>query len=334
MLDGHGSMLPTPDEWIAWAKADPHMKAVSRGEWAGPCPSCKGTDRFRVNKAGAFCRICCPDGSAGYRDAYREACRAAGFLIESPETVRSRPAPRPRPAPAPKPEPEPESWSQQQVRTILARAAGPVDTPAERYLIERHVWPPDNRAPPVKWIGVRAFPHELPSGAAGAIVFPLIGKDGPAPACQWQAVTADGKGLLHKDRKRITYGEAKSKNRVFYGNRPSYDPPPVTIVCEGPIDALAAYWMHKWSRALIVGSAGELGNFPLWPIPSGVPVIIEAHGDPAGKKASVLRARLQAAGWAASVNHRKRGDPKDVAEELEIAILRDGWEPRLRKEST
>ena len=269
--------------------------------------------------------------------------REHGFIEDdthqSPERVRSRPAPRPRPPP--KQKPETKSPTEPLAIEILAKAVGPVGTPAERYLIERHVWPPDNRAPPVKWIPRRAFPVALPPRAAGAIVFPLVGKDGPAPACQWTLVDTNGIGpdrdpsLLYKGRKRNTYGSPK--DRLFYGNRPSYDPPPVTIVCEGPIDALAAYWMHKWSRALIVAQTGMIGkNFPLWPFLSGVPVIIEPDRDKpekrdALKQAEFLQDRLQKRGVTVTITPRTADD---VTEELEIVVRRDGWEPRLRKEST
>ena len=44
-----------PDDWLA---ALPDLKKVG-GEHHGPCPACGGTDRFRVNDKGAFCRKEC-----------------------------------------------------------------------------------------------------------------------------------------------------------------------------------------------------------------------------------------------------------------------------------
>ena len=44
-----------PDDWLA---ALPHLKKAG-GEHHGPCPVCGGTDRFRVNDKGAFCRKGC-----------------------------------------------------------------------------------------------------------------------------------------------------------------------------------------------------------------------------------------------------------------------------------
>ena len=44
-----------PDDWLA---ALPHLKKAGN-EHHGPCPACGGTDRFRVNDKGAFCRKGC-----------------------------------------------------------------------------------------------------------------------------------------------------------------------------------------------------------------------------------------------------------------------------------
>ena len=44
-----------PDDWLA---ALPDLKKAG-GEYHGPCPACGGTDRFRVNDKGAFCRKGC-----------------------------------------------------------------------------------------------------------------------------------------------------------------------------------------------------------------------------------------------------------------------------------
>ncbi len=319
--------LPTPDEWTAWAQADPHMKAVSRGEWAGPCPSCKGTDRFRVNKAGAFCRICCPDGSAVYRDAYREACRAAGFLIESPETGRSRPAPRPRPAPAPEQKPR----TADSVAAILKAAVGPVGTPAETYLVnDRRVWPPEQFAPHVKWMGRAASPLTgqtcLPDSAAGAAVFPITGRDGRAVACQLEALSGGGRrtGWPKRDRWRCTFGPRKGG--VYVAHRPPL-PPSRVIVAEGPVSALAAWWMQRERYALVIAAMGTVDQVPGWCFPDGVPVTVQADSGKAGRNAAnSLRGRLQARGIDCTAIHRKEGDPAD---ELRAIVNRDGWTEAL-----
>ena len=52
------------------------------GELVGPCPVCRGRDRFRVTRQGGFfCRRCCPDGHAG-ADAMRRILEAAGLARE------------------------------------------------------------------------------------------------------------------------------------------------------------------------------------------------------------------------------------------------------------
>lgn len=57
---------PTRQDWL---RALPDLKPQG-GEHVGPCPLCGGTDRFRVNDRGAFCRQCLPNGKDGER--YKE----------------------------------------------------------------------------------------------------------------------------------------------------------------------------------------------------------------------------------------------------------------------
>ena len=53
MSEHHERLRPT--DWLA---ALPDLKKAG-GEHHGPCPVCGGTDRFRVNDKGAFCRRGC-----------------------------------------------------------------------------------------------------------------------------------------------------------------------------------------------------------------------------------------------------------------------------------
>ena len=52
-------------------------------EHVGACPVCQGgDDRFRVSAAGAFCRVCCPDGTD--TDAFMRLVTAAGLNGQQP----------------------------------------------------------------------------------------------------------------------------------------------------------------------------------------------------------------------------------------------------------
>ncbi|MEW6658019.1 MAG: primase-helicase zinc-binding domain-containing protein [Thermodesulfobacteriota bacterium] len=75
------------------------------GEYAGPCPFCQGTDRFRVwpeHKGGCWwCRQCGRSGDLiqYLRDVrgvgFKEACQYVGKDIETPTTIPSDRKPRP-----------------------------------------------------------------------------------------------------------------------------------------------------------------------------------------------------------------------------------------------
>ena len=216
-------------------------------------------------------------------------------------------------------------------RRILERCGSALDTPAERYLVTRAVWPPAERAPPVRWITRAAFPGRLPDGAAGALVFPLTATHGRADACHIEALDEAGHRVPHRTESRYRRSFGGTKGRVFIGNVPTRATPPVVIIAEGPLDALAAFWLQDRANALCLATVGTLDKCPLWPLTPGVDVVIEADGDTAGKRASLLRARLQANGRAAAVRHRTQGDPAD---DLAAAIARQGWAPFLEKDAT
>ncbi|MCY4006746.1 MAG: hypothetical protein OXE84_07985 [Rhodobacteraceae bacterium] len=75
---------------------------------------------------------------------------------------------------------------------------------------------------------------------------------------------------------------------------PTRATPPVVIIAERP---LAAFWLQDRANALCLATVSTLDKCPLWPLVPGVDMVIEADGDTAGKRASLLRARLQANDW-------------------------------------
>jgi len=94
--------------------------ATDGGEWESPCPSCQGSDRFRIwpEKGRFWCRGCNIRGDK--IDLYRlfnpnytypEACRAIG---EVPKPLADREYHRPRPTwtPTATPDPRPPSWQE------------------------------------------------------------------------------------------------------------------------------------------------------------------------------------------------------------------------------
>ncbi|MCY4005775.1 MAG: hypothetical protein OXE84_02965 [Rhodobacteraceae bacterium] len=237
---------------------------------------------------------------------------------------------KPRVAP-PRTDTRRASATRETARHILERCGSALDTPAERYLVTRAVWPPAERAPPVRWIHRAAFPGRLPDGAAGALVFPLTAAHGRADACHIEALDEMGHRVPHRTENRYRRSFGGTKGRVFIGNVPTRATPPVVIIAEGPLDALAAFWLQDRVNALCLATVGTLDKCPLWPLVPGVDVVIEADGDTAGKRASLLRARLQANGRAAAVRHRAQGDPAD---DLAAAIARQGWPRFLEKDAT
>jgi DNA primase len=79
------------------------LTRINNSEWAGPCPKCGGSDRFRVwpEKARFWCRQCGIRGDAidGYRlihdCGFLEAKRALGIETDNP--LPGRPTRKPRP---------------------------------------------------------------------------------------------------------------------------------------------------------------------------------------------------------------------------------------------
>ena len=220
--------------------------------------------------------------------------------------------------------------SAEKARMVLAHAEPAGNDPLKTYLLGRKVWPPLHPHPPVYWIWNRNCPVWLPKGSAGAAVFHLRSVTG-VHACQIEALDDSGRRVPYKDedRYRRTYGTAKGT--VFIANQPVIpEPPPLVVITEGPLDALAAYWMQPWTWALCLATIGTLDKCPLWPLPKNVPIQIMTDGDIAGRRASLLRDRLQTKGWEVSVHHPEHGDPADALARL---VETKGWDSLKRKDT-
>ena len=77
------------------AQEDTNLKRKSRGEYAGACPSCGGSDRFVVNlnkrdgKGGWMCRYCWPAESKGWGDGIDYLRHFRGFSFQDAKAALS-----------------------------------------------------------------------------------------------------------------------------------------------------------------------------------------------------------------------------------------------------
>jgi len=250
------------------------LKKTGRSEWNGPCPACGGTDRFRVNDKGAFCRRGC---------TLPELTRAAG-LSTGADGDRGHWFDRNRPVEYRNPNPDPERLAL--AKELWAACADPTDTPAHAYLCdERCVWPPSGGGfPPlpttVGWLeadAVRSWRRTgwpgLPDEAAGAVVF-AYQQPGEARVCavSLEALTSDGRRM--HERWRRTFGRRRGARFVASegdGKR--------LTVCEGEVSALACVWLYPGAGAWALGGTSGLSTFNL---PAGVDVLANVDGDSEG----------------------------------------------------
>ena len=157
---------------------------------------------------------------------------------------------------------------------------------------------------------------------------------------QLEALTADGQRLTAwpsssstREAKRLTHGRL----RGAYLQLPAPEATALVLV-EGPVDALAARWLHPGAVVWCCGGALRLDPGEL---PADVDaVLIEADAD-AVRQADEIGRGLQAAGVAVRIGERGRGD---VAEALALRISEhyheraavleyDGERPRAEAEA-
>ena len=224
--------------------------------------------------------------------------------------------------------------------------AGEVDA-VRRYLARRWCWPPEIALPDcVRWLSVpaaRIASRRLPDGAAGALVFGFdvdAQADAQAlAAVQLEALASDGQRLTAwpsssstREAKRLTHGRL----RGAYLQLPAPEATALVLV-EGPVDALAARWMHPGAVVFCCGGALRLDPGEL---PAGVnAVLIEADAD-AVRRADEIGRGLQAAGVAVRIGERGRGDVADALalriskhyDERAAILEYDGERPRQEAE--
>jgi len=173
------------------------------------------------------------------------------------------------------------------VGPALAAGRLPVNTPAGRYLEGRGAWPAHGHAAPVLWLPPADLERirgcETTGADGGAVLYPFRKPEGVV-AVQWEAVRSDGS--RPPERTRRTWGP--SKGAAFIASD-TVTRPKSAIICEGPLDALAAYWawtVHGMATAdalvIACGGKGAMADFPAWIIPPDIPVIVEADGDTDG----------------------------------------------------
>ena len=187
-------------------------------------------------------------------------------------------------------------------------------------------------------VGASCPDRRLPAGAAGALVFRFDVDARALTAVQLEALASDGQRLTAwpsssstREAKRLTHGRL----RGAYLQRPAPEATALVLV-EGPVDALAARWLHPGAVVWCCGGALRLDPSEL---PAGVDaVLIEAD---AVRRADEIGRGLQAAGVAVRIGERGRGD---VAEALALRISEhyreraavleyDGERPRTEAEA-
>ena len=154
----------------------------------GPCPLCRGDDRFRVAKGERAILIQCSHGCT-----YKDLLEALGL------SDRDGAAPL-RQESAPAPAPLPNRW----LDTVWTATAAADDTPGARYFIEqRMVWLADRKLPaPVRWLpasvatDLNVRRNDWPAAAAGCLVYLLAApSESEVWALKVEAVTEDGAAL-------------------------------------------------------------------------------------------------------------------------------------------
>ena len=198
------------------------------------------------------------------------------------------------------------------------------------YLVERRwCWPPRHPLPDVvRWLTKPAAEQarrRLPQDADGALIFAFTNLAGHLAGVQLEALDETGRRVTAwpgrdgcpRDAKRLTHGRTTG---AWFRLTPPGKAETLVLV-EGPLDALAAWWLHPGATVWACG-----GSLRLMPadVPDNVErVILEADAD-ATDKADALGRKLKGNGKVVKVYERQAGD---VATQLRNR-LREAFDER------
>jgi DNA primase len=266
------------------------------GEYAGPCPWCRGDDRFRVwphaDRPGYWCRQCGKHGDAiqYLRDhdslRFREACARVGRPLEE------APCPRPERPPKPPPlaTPPGEAW-QARARAFIERCEPILWTlagaQALEYLHRRGLQDDIIEAARVGYHPMERWEHPEQWGLAPehkkihllqGLVFPwFVGSE------LWRVFFRREGNHIPKDER---YKPIAGGGNTLYQVETLRPNAPAMLV-EGVVDALA---MRQEAGDLIavVAAGTTLGRLERWIgcLDLAAPVLIALDADQAGEKAS------------------------------------------------
>ncbi|MCY4213093.1 MAG: toprim domain-containing protein [Gammaproteobacteria bacterium] len=230
----------------------------------------------------------------------------------------------PAPTPPPKPKGNPGA--------IWQAGVSATGTLAERYLVERHAWPPaavDGYKPipdSVRWCDKAHWPthagFRIPQNAAGAILCRYEGVGGAGRAIQCDALDSTGKRLERRWR-RCAGAKAGAWFTAGRGGSP-------VVLVEGEIDALAAQWLLPGCEARACGGTAGLASGAALPT-DGRPAEVWPDGDLAGDKAA------QSLSDRARIRYLPNGDPADtLAKRIRVdsamVDLLDAWRQLINEQ--
>jgi hypothetical protein len=226
------------------------------GEYAGPCPFCRGTDRFHiVPSAGKwYCRQCTPRGGDAIdyvqrreQVAFQEAVDLlVGLTVWVPQRMEMRMRPKAQPIALPNwTQPAWQQAAQALVQEAEADLADDVAGAAARaYLADRGLRPMTWQA----WrLGFHLAWQPVRREALPAITLPWFDADDTLQAVQYRYF---GPGIARHDR----FGQKAGGQRLLFG-QPLLAGRTALIITEGELNAISCWQVAAtWADVLSIGS--------------------------------------------------------------------------------